>query len=125
MDNYVSNKIQIKYCNQDPIPEPNFTFTHELMSIITLWVKFCGLLVGYWSTSVLNKVVSVVGKPLYTDKCTAQSERISHARILIEVDVAQKLPDEVEIDTPYGVLKQHTQYDWILSFCNDCLIFGS
>ncbi|KAK4721581.1 hypothetical protein R3W88_011814 [Solanum pinnatisectum] len=90
--------------------ELNLTFTYELMSIIILWIKFTGLSVGYWSASALNKVVS--------------SERISHARILIEVYVAQKLPDEVEIDTPYGVLKQHIQYDCKLSFCNDCLIFG-
>lgn len=104
--------------------ELNFTFTYDLMSIILLWVKFPGLAVGYWTAAALRKVASVVGKPLYTDKWTAQSKRISYGTILIEVDVAQKLPDEVEIDTSYGVLKQHIQYDWTPFFCNEFLIFG-
>ncbi|OIT24741.1 hypothetical protein A4A49_36675 [Nicotiana attenuata] len=91
---------------------------------IPLWVKFPGLPVGYWSSEALGKLASGIGKPLYTDKTTADMERISYARVLIEVDVAQPLPECIEIDMPFGTFQQQVTYDWRPKFCVDCIKFG-
>lgn len=60
-------------------------------------ITFPGLLVGYWSSEVLSKVASAIGKPLYTDSFTASMARISYARVLVETDVSQPLLDSIEM----------------------------
>ncbi|KAG6494581.1 hypothetical protein ZIOFF_042341 [Zingiber officinale] len=54
----------------------------------------------------LSKVASMVGNPLYTDRVTKDKDRISFARVLVEVDVTKPLaktipatlPDDRELD---------------------------
>ncbi|XP_019225902.1 PREDICTED: uncharacterized protein LOC109207438 [Nicotiana attenuata] len=69
-------------------------------------VMHTGLPVGYWSPEALSKLASGVGKPLYTNKFTAELKKISYARALVEADVTQSLPECIEIDTPFGVFQQ-------------------
>lgn len=76
------------------------TFDSDCITTIPLWVVLLGLPVGYWSSEALRKVVSAIGRPLYTDKFTANMDIISYARILVEADVAQPLPDSIELVTP-------------------------
>ncbi|XP_019230721.1 PREDICTED: uncharacterized protein LOC109211625 [Nicotiana attenuata] len=104
--------------------EIDFYFDPECLSTIPLWVKFPGLPVGYWSPEALGKLASGIGKPLYTYKTTADMERIYYARVLIEVDVAQPLPECIELDTPFGTFQQQVTYDWRPKFCVDCIKFG-
>ncbi|KAM3221680.1 hypothetical protein P3L10_020950 [Capsicum annuum] len=102
----------------------DFEFNPECLSKIPLWVKFPSLPLGYWSKKELSKLASVVGKLLYTDKCTAEIERISYARFLVEVDISHPLPEQVELNTPIGVLQQEIRNDWIPKFYVDCNVYG-
>ncbi|XP_060170745.1 uncharacterized protein LOC132601689 [Lycium barbarum] len=104
--------------------ELNFEFDPDCLTTILLWVTFPGLLVGYWSTDVLSKVASAIGRPLYIDKFTASMDRSSFARILVEADVAQPLPDIIELLTPAGSFTQQLNYDWKPKYCTECLKFG-
>ncbi|PHU19801.1 hypothetical protein BC332_10952 [Capsicum chinense] len=63
------------YFNNKPLilKEWELTFDTEVLSIITIWVKFLGLPVGHWSTKVLSKMAGAVGKPSFTNKFTANS----------------------------------------------------
>ncbi|XP_060194890.1 uncharacterized protein LOC132624075 [Lycium barbarum] len=116
------------YFNNKPLIlktwELDFNFEQEALSVIPIWVKFLGLPAGYWSPEALSKIASVVGKPLYTDEFTANAEKISYARILMEADVSQDLPDSLIVETPSGPWKQAITYDWKPKFCNECIIFG-
>lgn len=96
----------------------------DILSIIPIWVKFPGLPVGYWSVEALSKVSSVVGKPLYTYSYTSNLEKIWYAKILIEVIVAQPLPNSFLIESSSGPWEQPIDYKWRPKFCNDCLIYG-
>lgn len=40
---------------------------------------------------IISKIASVIGNLITTDKCTAQKLRISYARMLVEVDITQKM----------------------------------
>ncbi|KAH0642062.1 hypothetical protein KY290_033666 [Solanum tuberosum] len=82
--------------------ELNFEFNPNCITTIPLWVTLHGLPVGYWSKDTLSKVTSAIGKPLHTDNFIAGMTRISYARILVEVDVAQPLLDNIDISTSYG-----------------------
>lgn len=74
--------------------------------------------VGYWSAKALSKVASAIGKPIHTDNYTANMDRISYARVLIEVDVSQPLPNSIQIETEAGPWEQAVDYDWMPKFCN-------
>ncbi|XP_059288838.1 uncharacterized protein LOC132042259 [Lycium ferocissimum] len=46
-------------------------------------------------------------------------------QLLIEIDIAQPLPDELLIEKPDGKIhKQEIDYEWTPSFCQDCNQFG-
>ncbi|KAH0685969.1 hypothetical protein KY285_016519 [Solanum tuberosum] len=90
--------------------EASFMFDTECIITIPLWVNFPGLPVGYWSAEALSKVANVVGKPLYTNRYMAEMNRISYARVLVEVDISQPLMEIVTLDTPHGSF-QHAKCD--------------
>ncbi|OIT40353.1 hypothetical protein A4A49_10437 [Nicotiana attenuata] len=102
----------------------DFKFDPGCMSVIPLWIKFSGLPLGFWSIEVLSKLASVVGKPLYTDRITAEMEKVSYARVLVEADISHPLPDSFEIQTPRGIINQQIEYDWKPKFCCECIRFG-
>ncbi|KAH0685695.1 hypothetical protein KY290_017216 [Solanum tuberosum] len=116
------------YVNNQPLIlyqwELDFELDKEELSIVPLWVKFPGLPVSYWSVEALSKVVSAVGRPIHTDMFTANAERISYARILIEVDVSQPLTEQIVIETPSRPWDQPVEYEWRPKYCNECLKFG-
>ncbi|XP_059306461.1 uncharacterized protein LOC132057887 [Lycium ferocissimum] len=63
-------------------------------------VIFPGLPIDFWSSEALGKVTSAIGRPMYTDKFTANMEKLSYARVLIEIDVAQPLLGSIKLETP-------------------------
>ncbi|KAG5629694.1 hypothetical protein H5410_001411 [Solanum commersonii] len=85
----------------------DFEFDKEILR----WVKFSGLPVGYWSIESLSEIASAVGRPMHTDLVTANVEKISYARILIEVDVSQPLTEVISIETPSGLWEQQFEYE--------------
>ncbi|XP_019232287.1 PREDICTED: uncharacterized protein LOC109212996 [Nicotiana attenuata] len=102
----------------------DFKFDPGNVSVIPLWITFPGLPLGFWSTEALSKLASVVGKPLYTDKITAEMEKVSYVRVLVETDLSQPLPDSFEMQTKRGVIIQQIDYEWKPKYCCDCIRFG-
>ncbi|XP_019239449.1 PREDICTED: uncharacterized protein LOC109219443 [Nicotiana attenuata] len=102
----------------------DFRFDPGSVSVIPLWITFPGLPLGYWSTEALSKLASVVGKPMYTDKITAEMEKVSYARVLVETDISQPLPDSFELQTKRGVITQQIEYEWKPKYCCECIRFG-
>nr|XP_016458609.1 PREDICTED: uncharacterized protein LOC107782255 [Nicotiana tabacum] len=92
----------------------------ETTNNIPVWVNFPELPIQYWMVENLGRIASSIGNPICTDKLTAQEARISYARMLIEMDVSQPLPETVLIETAGKKLS----YDWQPSFCQDYLQIG-
>ncbi|PHU13876.1 hypothetical protein BC332_15081 [Capsicum chinense] len=70
----------------------NFEFNPEYLNKVLLWIKFPSLSLRYWSSKALSKLVSVVGRLMYTDKYIIAMERISYARVLVVADSSHTLP---------------------------------
>ncbi|PHU05563.1 hypothetical protein BC332_26385 [Capsicum chinense] len=91
LDKDLVSQARTYYFNNKPVIlkpwELDFEFDQEMLSMIPIWVKFPGLPVGYWSTEDLSKVASAVGKPIRTDSFITNADKISYARVLVEVDV--------------------------------------
>ncbi|KAL2248481.1 UNVERIFIED_CONTAM: Retrovirus-related Pol polyprotein from type-2 retrotransposable element R2DM [Sesamum indicum] len=59
------------------------------------------------------------------DSLTLKMERVSYARILVEVDASKKLIDQVEFVMPNGITrKQPVAYEFTPKFCTECNRFG-
>ncbi|KAL0307174.1 UNVERIFIED_CONTAM: hypothetical protein Sradi_6134700 [Sesamum radiatum] len=60
-----------------------------------------------------------------TDSLTMRMERVSYARILVEVDASKTLVDQVEFRPPNGVTRrQSVVYKYTPKFCTECNRFG-
>ncbi|KAH0636124.1 hypothetical protein KY290_036548 [Solanum tuberosum] len=86
--------------------------------------QFPRLPVGYWSVTALSKVASAIGIPLVTDGFTTKAEKISYARVLIEMDILKVLLDTIVVETPSRPWNQSIEYEWRPNFCNKCIKLG-
>lgn len=103
----------------------NFDFNEEVLRTIPLWVKFPKLPLNCWCMESLSRISSVLGNLLYADECTSKLERISFARVLIEMDVTKPLPNTIIAKDPNGrIFEQTIWYDWQPEYCNTCLQLG-
>ncbi|KAK4366713.1 hypothetical protein RND71_014593 [Anisodus tanguticus] len=97
----------------------DFNLYDEVLSTIPLWVNF------HKGMKLLSTIGSALGNPLYADDCTTNTERISFARVLIEMDITKPLPKTVKIQEPNGnIFTQEVTYDSEPEYCEDCLQIG-
>lgn len=71
---------------------------------MTIWVKLPGLDFKYWGPKGLNKIGSVIGKPLMVDRNTERKIGLNFARLVIEVEVDTELPNMVYFKNDIGLL---------------------
>lgn len=59
--------------------------------------------------------------PLYADECTTNVDRISFARVLIELDITKELVTTVKVEDPTGrIFNQKVIYEWIPTYYPKC-----
>ncbi|KAH0732720.1 hypothetical protein KY285_011784 [Solanum tuberosum] len=115
--------------NQNPIIvkkwTSNFYFNKEMMQTIPIWVKFPNLPLKCWGVQSLSRIASGLRIPIYADECTMQVDRISYARLLIEMGITETLPTELKVEDPNGrSFTQVVQYEWVPIYCSSCLTIG-
>ncbi|XP_019239612.1 PREDICTED: uncharacterized protein LOC109219599 [Nicotiana attenuata] len=104
---------------------PDFSIKNDSIRVVPIWVMFPGLPVQLWAKENLGRLACYIGKPLCTDTLTAHVDRISYARVLIEVDITQPLPDVLLVIVAEGkIWEQNVEYEWKPTFCQDCNQFG-
>lgn len=60
-----------------------------------------------------------------TDVLTAKGKRISYARVLIEMEITQILPESVNVEVPDGgIWSQKIEYEWKPTLCQECMQVG-
>ncbi|XP_019242475.1 PREDICTED: uncharacterized protein LOC109222589 [Nicotiana attenuata] len=103
----------------------NFDFSKEILQTIPVWVKFPNLPLNCWGARSLSRISSRLGIPLYVDDCTTQLDRITYARVLIEMDITKELPKFIKVTDPSGrEFSQRVAYDWVVEFCQSCRQIG-
>ncbi|XP_070003333.1 uncharacterized protein [Nicotiana sylvestris] len=111
--------IIVKMWNAD------FDFNDEVLKTIPLWIQFPNLPLNCWEGDSLSRIGSTLGVPVYADTCTTKVERISYARILVELDITKSLPKQIMVDDPNGrEFEQEVWYDWMPMYSNKCLQWG-
>ncbi|XP_019260681.1 PREDICTED: uncharacterized protein LOC109238650 [Nicotiana attenuata] len=91
----------------------DFDFNKEVLQTIPVWVKYPNLPLNCWGKRSLSRISSGLGIPLYADARTTQVDRISYARVLVEMDVTKELPGSIKVTDPNGrEFIQEIAYDW-------------
>lgn len=115
--------------------KPAMDFFKEIPKVVPLWVKLYDVPMEYWTNMGLSYIASGIGRPLNLDKmteetCRSGAGRIGFARIIVEVGVAEKLSDNLEVSTPCDETREErlmlvkVEYQWKPSKCVHCLVFG-
>ncbi|GFY90954.1 hypothetical protein Acr_07g0011500 [Actinidia rufa] len=100
-------------------------FENEAISCFPVWIQLRNLPLELWSPNALGKICSKIGKPIHTDKMTANRERVSYARCLVEVNMAKELTHSVIINLPNGdAFEQVMFYENLPRFCTHCKVVG-
>lgn len=73
----------------------------------------------------LNKIASLIGKPIKSDIATTQKDLLEYDCVLIEVNIGQTFPDEVMFTNKKGLRVTHKVfYDCRPIICEDCKGIG-
>ena len=103
----------------------HFDFSCSEMTQVPVWVKFPNLPLKCWTLRCLSKLASVLGKPIQCDKLTSTKERLSYARVLVEVDLLADLRSSKNVVLPNeSPLIQRVIYETLPKFCKHCRVLG-
>ena len=80
----------------------DFRFQNEGISFFPIWVQIRNLPMEYWNSRILGKICTRIGKPIHMDKLTTYKERVSFARYLVEINMANDLPQTLMLKLPDG-----------------------
>ncbi|KAL0324954.1 UNVERIFIED_CONTAM: hypothetical protein Sradi_5064700 [Sesamum radiatum] len=102
-----------------------FEFNEDGISLTPVWATLPSLPLERWHPNALGKIGSRLGMPISMDLLTMKMERVSYARILVEVDASKPLIDQVDFMLPNGVMRsQPVVYEFTPKFCQKCNRFG-
>ncbi|KAK4388173.1 hypothetical protein Sango_2423900 [Sesamum angolense] len=100
-------------------------FNEDAISLTPVWATLQSLPLECCHPNALEKIGSRLGTPIAMDSLTMKMERISYARILVEVDASKPLVDQVDFMLPNGVMRsQPVVYKFTPKFCKKCNRFG-
>ncbi|XP_020271184.1 uncharacterized protein LOC109846370 [Asparagus officinalis] len=90
-----------------------------------LWIQLPALRLNLWNSKSISKIASIIGKPITTDMLTANKQRLTYARVLVEVKVSSPLPDHITIQWPNGkTYNQKVLYEFKPRWCGICKFVG-
>ncbi|KAK9733160.1 hypothetical protein RND81_04G047700 [Saponaria officinalis] len=87
----------------------------EEVKAVPTWVRLHGLVIKFWGEACLRRF----------DATTDLRTRLVFARYLVEVQLGQVLPNEVEFIDEKGCEQcVHIEYEWKLVICDHCRAYG-
>ncbi|KAK9734356.1 hypothetical protein RND81_04G134000 [Saponaria officinalis] len=116
-----------KHWNHGPLPLVQYfrKGTMERVSVVPIWILLPELDPYLWTDTVLSKIASKIGKPLFADLPTTLQARLSFARVMVEADISQELPEYVVLNCPFtGQSVQRVVYEWHPYYCKTCKKLG-
>ncbi|XP_042041272.1 uncharacterized protein LOC121786711 [Salvia splendens] len=92
--------------------------------IVAVWCKLIGIPIHLYEQSALLAIGKLLGKPIQADHATINQNRLTFARICLEIDISQPPSEEIILnilgkDTRYKVV-----WDRIPTYCIECKHVG-
>lgn len=102
----------------------------DCISSMPIWIKLTDIPDSYWTEEGLNRLASVVGKPLGADNLTSKLEMLPYAKIQGLYKLGDPLPNEVAatvldpVTEQKYVAKVNIVYPFRSLFCSGCRFLG-
>lgn len=93
-------------------------------SSIPVWIKLHRLPLEFWTHVGFSKIGSAIGKPICVDEATANRRRLDYARICVEVEAGDFLPNDIVISVNAESVMVGVEYQWLPPRCDSCKVFG-
>ncbi|XVF49728.1 hypothetical protein PTKIN_Ptkin04bG0036600 [Pterospermum kingtungense] len=94
------------------------------MDSMPIWVQLSNIPLELFHQKGIGCVANVVGKPLFTDRITAQQLHLSYARVYIEIVVIDSIPKEIEVMLKSGkIARVQVSVPWLPAKCMQCKVF--
>ncbi|XP_070004295.1 uncharacterized protein LOC142163443 [Nicotiana tabacum] len=105
--------------------KPDMDLTKTQMEKIPVWVRLLDLDIKYWDKTTLTKIAGLIGQPLKAGSATTQRERLTYARVLVEIELNQTYPTTIMFENEYEkIVEQNVVYDWEPVLCGKCGNYG-
>ncbi|GAV92797.1 DUF4283 domain-containing protein [Cephalotus follicularis] len=96
----------------------------ESFSSIPVWVKLTNVPAELWTRPGLSYIASALGVPLCMDAATAAGNRLSFARVCVEMKANSSFPHSFKVRRRSGILADiQVQYVWKPAACSVCKVF--
>ncbi|KAK8698495.1 hypothetical protein V6N13_114607 [Hibiscus sabdariffa] len=95
------------------------------LDCLPVWFHLRGIPLELFSRKRLCCIVSAIGHPLYMDSVTASKQRLSYAKVCIEISTKSFIPDSIEVKLRDGSsVSVGVEVPWLPPKCDRCSIFG-
>ena len=72
----------------------------------------------------LSYIASGLGNPLYMDQIPAGQQRLTYAKICVEIEASKNIPKSIEVELGNGsVISISVEVPWLPPKCSRCCIF--
>ncbi|KAL0906199.1 hypothetical protein M5K25_024673 [Dendrobium thyrsiflorum] len=85
-----------------------------------VWVRFPNLPLIYWDKKNINRIASMIGRPIWYDEITNVWGKSSYARVCISLDISKQLPKGTWIQGINGKFFQRCEFEEVPIFCFGC-----
>ena len=95
------------------------------MDKLLVWIKLGNVPLELFTQRGLSYIASAIGVPLYMDQITAKKQRLSFAKICIELESTKEIPCAIDVKLRDGSLVLvFVEIPWRPLKCVNCNIFG-
>ncbi|XP_062074968.1 uncharacterized protein LOC133778976 [Humulus lupulus] len=99
--------------------------TLRLVKSVLVWIRLPDLGLQYWGTKCLSALVSTIGRPMMIDKITKDRAMVKFARVLEDIEIAEKLPHTISFLNERGqLMEQVIEFEWLPTRCSTCKNLG-
>ena len=103
---------------------PRFNSAEDLPSQVPVWIRLLRLPLEFWREDILRQIDAVLGKPTAIAHQSLDKKVISYARICVEIDFNNPLPDSLKICLGSSSWIQQLDYESIPFRCRICHVYG-
>eukprot|EP00253_Pinus_taeda_P036597 PITA_36597 len=104
--------------------EERYNPDNEKMPEALIWVRLFGLPVEFWNPEILEGIGNTIGVFVKVADTTKRGKYTSYARLCVYMNIAEPLPEHIELEYHDSVWQQGLDYEHIPFRCRRCHEYG-
>jgi len=104
--------------------EDRYNPDNEKMLAAPIWVRLFGLPMEFWDPDILEGIGNTIGTFVKVAESTKRGKYTSYARICVYMNIAEPLPEYIELEYHDEIWQQPMDYEHISFRCRRCHEYG-